>query len=150
MSHLYFQKLSKYDRKREPVTVSIPFAQGRLTASDQLRIWDDNARLPIQTRALAHWPDGSTKWLLVHLQPDLPGNRDKTLRFDIAPREATEPMPHTPVKAVEAPGGIIVGTGPLVFVVRRLGFLPLSGVQLDGEPFGNADAFSGFTLKCDG
>ena len=83
MTQLHFPKLSKFDRRAEPATVSIPFAPGKLAAAEQLRVWDGERRLPIQARPLANWPDGSVKWLLVHLQPDLPGNRDKTLRFDL-------------------------------------------------------------------
>ena len=72
MNTLYFEKLSQFDRPAEPVTVSIPFANGKLTDPRQLRVLDGDEALPVQARVLATWPDGSVKWLLVHLQPDLP------------------------------------------------------------------------------
>ena len=84
MRTLYFEKLSQYDRVAEPVTVSIPFGQGKLPDADHFVIDDDGEAIPSQQRALAHWPDGSVKWLLVHLQPDLPGNLAKTLNFRVA------------------------------------------------------------------
>ena len=83
MNTLYFEKISQFDRCAEPVTVSIPFAAGALTDPARLVIRDNDVALPTQARALATWSDGSVKWLLVHFQPDLPDNRDKTLTFDI-------------------------------------------------------------------
>ena len=41
MSTLHFEKLSQFDRVAEPVTVSIPFGQGKLTDPDQFAIEDD-------------------------------------------------------------------------------------------------------------
>jgi hypothetical protein len=149
VSTLYFQKLSKYERSHEPVTVSIPFAQGRLSAPQHLRVWDDAAQLPLQARALAHWPDGSIKWLLVHLQPDLPGNAAKTLHFDLAPSE-TRSLPAQFVTAQETPDGVRINTGSLSFLVPRTGFWPLTDVRLDGQPVWEAQAWRGFTLECGG
>ena len=71
MNTLYFEKISQFDRPAEPVTVSIPFARGTLDDPRKLVIRDGPAPLAVQPRALAHWEDGSVKWLLVHLQPDL-------------------------------------------------------------------------------
>lgn len=36
MSTLYFEKLSRFDRHAEPVSVSIPFARGRIMDPGQL------------------------------------------------------------------------------------------------------------------
>jgi hypothetical protein len=89
MSTLYFEKLSQFERQTEPVTVSIPFAAESLTDESQLVVIDGDQEIPAQARALAAWQDGSIKWLLVHIQPDLPGNRDKTLQFRVAERCGT-------------------------------------------------------------
>ena len=83
MQTLYFEKISRFDRAAEPVAVSIPFARSMLTDPDHLLILDGETVLPAQRRVLAAWDDGSVKWLLVHFQPDLPGNLDKTLQFAI-------------------------------------------------------------------
>jgi hypothetical protein len=92
MNTLFFEKISQFDREAEPVSVSIPFAEGVLTDGHHLTIRDDSMVLPAQKRVLAAWPDGSIKWLLVHLQPDLPGNQDKSLTFEVTSAAPLTPM----------------------------------------------------------
>lgn len=149
MSTLYFEKLSQFDRAAEPVTVSIPFAQGRLGSPGQLIIRDGKTVLPTQRRVLATWADGSVKWLLVHFQPNLPGNRDKTLEFAIE-EGGTEPGFDVRVAVEQTEAGVRVDTGPLAFLVPRTGFLPVTEVTLDGAPWQVGGEFGGFTLKHDG
>ncbi len=146
MSALFFEKLSQYDRAAEPVTVSIPFAQGILPDPRQFAIEDGSAALPSQQRALAHWPDGSVKWLLVHCQPDLPGNRAKTLGFRIASGSSLQPS--QPVQVTEDADGLLVDTGPLRFRVPRAGFLPVQDVTLKGAQQWSRP-FTGFRLETD-
>lgn len=143
MNTLYFEKISQFDRAAEPVTVSIPFAQGALTDAAHFHIHDGDADLPIQTRVLARWDDGSVKWLLAHLQADLPGNAAKTLTFHIDPSvSASEPVQKVSVTAVD--GGLRVDTGPLAFTVSAVGFRPIVDVTLEGRPL--AQHFDGFAL----
>ena len=97
MSSLYFQKLSQFDRPAEPVTVSIPFACGKLMDAQHLTIRDGEAVIPLQRRVLATWEDGSIKWLLVHFQPDLPGNRDSNGGFAIRCRFENTSMARFPM-----------------------------------------------------
>lgn len=149
MSTLYFEKISKFDRKAEPVTVSIPFARGKLKDPACLVIRDGDAFLPLQARPLARWEDGSIKWVLVHFQPDLPGNLDKTLRFGIA----EEPLPIEPsvrVRATETTAGVWVDSGPLSFLIPNVGFMPVTKVTLNGKKLWDEVPFGGFTLRYDG
>ncbi len=149
MNTLYFEKISQFDRRAEPVTVSIPFAQGRLTDPRRLVIRDGDATLSAQRRVLATWPDQSIKWLLVHFQPDLPGNADKTLRFEIT-NSPSDIAPPTAVQVTETPDGIAVDTGPLSFLVPNTGFLPIRDVRLDGVLLWEGTPFKGFTVRCNG
>ncbi|MBN1312602.1 MAG: hypothetical protein JXB30_14395 [Anaerolineae bacterium] len=146
---LYFEKISQFARVSEPVTVSIPFAKGKLTEPEHLIIRDGDAVLPIQRHVLGTWDDGSVQWLLVHFQPDLPGNHDKTLHFAI---DATEPdlMAGSVVSATETTAGIEVNTGPLSFLVPKEGFLPVRDVKLNGQSLWDKTSFHGFTLNYDG
>ena len=57
MNTLRFEKISKFDRKREPVTVGFPFAEGRLFDPNRLIVTDGDRELPIQRRILSTWPD---------------------------------------------------------------------------------------------
>ena len=50
----------------QPVTVGLPFANGVLHTAESVCLRDAQDRpAPVQATALAHWPDGSVKWLLV-------------------------------------------------------------------------------------
>ena len=147
MSTLYFEKLSQYDRVAEPVTVSIPFAQGQLPDADHLIVEDGGEALPSQQRALAHWSDGSVKWLLVHFQPDLPGNLAKKLSFRVATGPESRAAPQE-VQVTEDGDGLLVDTGPLRFRVPRAGFLPVQDVVVEGGQTWPAP-FAGFKMETD-
>jgi hypothetical protein len=149
MNTLTFEKISRYDRRAEPVSVSIPFASGQLTAAAQLVVRDGDAAVPLQSRSLASWPDGSIKWLLVHVQPDLPGNLEKVLTFEITDSPAAASN-SSRVTVTETGDGIHVDTGPLTFLVPATGFLPLRDVQLGGKRLWRTTPFDGFTLRHNG
>ena len=149
MNTLYFEKISQFDRCAEPVTVSIPFAVGVLTDPARFVIRDGDVALPAQAHALATWPDGSVKWLLVHFQPDLPGNGDKTLVFDVDETcQVSENL--TGLVVTETSFGLHVDTGPLSFLIPNNGFLPVCDVKLNGEALWDATPFKGFALTYDG
>ena len=148
MNTLYFEKISKYNRLREPVTVSIPFARGQLSDPERLTIFDCDEPLPLQRRVLSRWPDESVKWLLVHFQPDLPGNAAHVLRFEILDRALPSPSPNQPVTLVEEATGFRVDTGILSFLVPRHGLLPLADVHLNNRPLFPDSPFNGFSLRC--
>ncbi len=150
MNTLRFEKISKFDRKREPATVSFPFAEGRLSDPNRLIVTDGGRELPIQRRILSTWPAGSVKWLLVHLQPDLPGNAGKELRFEIVESPIGSAAPDVVVTAEKTERGIVVDTGPLSFLVSYEGFLPLAEMRLDGKRLWKKNPFGGFRMSCGG
>src|SRR5262245_31958873 len=49
----------------QPVTIGIPFAKGTLRDPNSLRLSDSVEEIPLQAQVLAHWSDGSVKWLLL-------------------------------------------------------------------------------------
>src|SRR5262245_5475074 len=50
----------------QPVTVGVPFPRGALRDLATLRLADDIGKLvPLQTKPLARWSDGSVRWLLI-------------------------------------------------------------------------------------
>ena len=152
MNTLTFEKISRFDRPAEPASLSIPFARGRLFNPDQLVIWEsekEKKALPLQRRVLARWPDGSVQWLLVHFQPDLPGNLERTFSFEIA--EALPlAAPANAIILLEGAEGIALDTGPLQFFIPRRGFLPLTRVALNGQPAFGEMPFGGFELTLSG
>src|SRR5438128_116383 len=56
-------------RRAEPVTLGLPWPRGRLSDPARLRLHDDaGTDLPLQTRVLDSWPDGSVRWVLLDCQ----------------------------------------------------------------------------------
>ena len=152
MNTLTFEKISRFERPAEPASISIPFARGRLLDPSQLVIYDPQAAgngLPLQHRVLARWPDGSVQWLLVHFQPDLPGNLARVFFFEIASTK----LPAEPAQVVtlqESPQGVTLDTGPLQFCLPRRGFFPLTRVVLNGQLVFGEMPFGGFELSLSG
>ena len=69
-------------RSREPLAVGVPLARGVLQNADGLTLNDDQGNpLPVQTRPLSCWPDGSIKWLLCDFLADLPSSRESVFRL---------------------------------------------------------------------
>ena len=63
------------ERVDEPVTTGVPFAPGVLAKGAPLALLDAKGKeVPLQTRVLAHWPDGSVKWVLLDFQTGVPAN----------------------------------------------------------------------------
>jgi len=148
-STLTFEKISRYDRRAEPVSFSVPLARGTLADPRRLSIADADGRTyPLQRQVLARWEDGSIKWLQVHWQPDLPGNREATFALQVG-NPAEEPEPNQHVTVTESAEGLRVDTGPLAFTVSRAGFLPVRDVVLDGTPLWPGSPFSGFSILTD-
>lgn len=146
MPTLTFEKISKFDRVAEPVSVSIPFARGRMPAGKTFQITGGGSPLAVQVCPLAHWDDGSVKWLLAHFQPDLPGNRAHTLDFQ--PGDAA--MAAGPqVRVAKENGGFRVDTGPLSFFVPDLGYWPVTDVRLNGHDLFGQRPLQGFALAVD-
>lgn len=56
-----------------PLKTGVPFPIGALSSTDQLRLenLDEATEIPAQFNALAHWPDGSLKSVLVQTQLNL-------------------------------------------------------------------------------
>ena len=88
---------SGVDRQGWPVTSGIPVIQGSLTSLDQVAlVTAAGQELPLQTEALAHWPDGSVRWLLLDFQTDLKANQRRAfeIRFgsDVARTTVADPV----------------------------------------------------------
>lgn len=58
-------------RQAEPIRIGLPLPRGCRTTPPTGLDGDDGRRVAIQSRALAHWPDGSIKWLLIDARIDL-------------------------------------------------------------------------------
>ena len=140
MAFLHFPKLSQYPRRREPVSVGIPWSQGRLPDPTHLLILDGDTPLPTQVQVLGTWPDGSVRWSLVHFQPDLPGNKTKDFQLEVG-TAAVPVEPEEQVSVAQHGTEWRVNTGPLNFALHQGSVFALHDVSLKDNEF-----WSGLTV----
>ena len=131
MIPLRFDVIAADERVAEPVQAGIPLPPGALTDPARLRIRDRGRPMPVQTRVLSTWPDGSVRWILAIFQPDLPGAAAKDLICDL---DGCEPAPaRETIRIEESDSGWVVDVGPMQVTVLRDGFDLLHEVKLDGR-----------------
>ncbi len=80
----------------EPVVFGIPLPEGALGVASAATLSDGGRPVPIATRALVRWPDGTIKWLLVEGRVRLQPNESKTLTLALG----TGVQPVTPDRRV--------------------------------------------------
>ncbi len=92
-----------------PVSVGIPFPEGALGSSDQIRLLEKSrAEIPLQAHTLAHWADGSVRWALLDFLAD--GKDNCTVEYG---REISRNQPDDPLTVDQSRTGITVTTGPI-------------------------------------
>lgn len=91
-----------------PVSVGVPFAKGALGRANQIRLLQSRTEIPVQSRALTHWDDGSVKWALLDFQAD--GQSDYIAEYG---RDVKPISPDEPLDVVESHHDITVTTGPI-------------------------------------
>ncbi len=119
-------------RSQAAIRGGVPFPQGMLQPTDTLGLYDaeTEAQLPLQTRILSVWPDGSVRWLLVDTQSDLPGQT--TRRVALRRTETTAEI-GTPLEVSEVGDTIQITSGNLsVEVPTNYGGL-IHRASLDGQ-----------------
>ena len=125
-------------RRGWPVTSGIPFAQGALADPKASALFDaDGRELQLQTEALATWPDGSVRWLLLDFQIDLARGQRNTLTLRHGPG-TTRRSVEEPLSVRRDDQRIIIDTGPMHVVLDPSCLAFLTGVWLDGVGAGGA------------
>lgn len=132
-----------YDRDREPVSVAIPVARGQMSDGASLRILDGDRELPRQVKVTSTWEDGSVRWLMAHLMPDLPGDRGHRLVY--ATEGSANLAADVAVRVEALDGGVTIDTGLLQFAISGESGPLFGHVTLDGKPV-LGDAFGGFEI----
>lgn len=84
-----------FDRHHEPVRLGIPLVKGHCFDTDQLRLKNHlGAGVPAQLRALAHWPDGSVRWVLTEARVAVAANATETLHLENLHQSARQGRQH--------------------------------------------------------
>ncbi len=103
-------------RVNDNVRSGVPFPKGSLLVTDALMMKDEASILPLQTRTLSTWDDGSVRWLLLDTQLSLDSNGSCELVLSKVEQEATI---DTPVTATENEDYITVTTGKLTVEIPK-------------------------------
>ncbi|HSP96051.1 MAG TPA: beta-L-arabinofuranosidase domain-containing protein [Candidatus Dormibacteraeota bacterium] len=125
------------ERQHWPLTFSVPWPRGALRKGEAVAVHEDGgAALPVQSRVLSAWPDGSTRWLLVDTQVDLRPSQERHLRVE----HGTPGHARATLTVTSGAERIDVDTGALRFSVPRTHFGLLEGLHPAGEkrPFSGA------------
>lgn len=100
-------------RIKEPVGLGIPLPKGTVRNAQQLALMDGDKPLTVQLQPLAHWPDGSIRWVHASTLVDLAPNSQKDLVLD----HLQTPSPSTNKAAVSQTAGglqITTATGSVI------------------------------------
>jgi len=82
---LHLREDAGLDRIREPIQVGIPIPEGVLLSAHLLTVaGTENHSIPVwQATPLAHWPDGSIRWLKLNFQVNLAARQATTLTLGV-------------------------------------------------------------------
>lgn len=83
MIEIYCEKLYKYSRIEEPVSVTIPFKKGAYTKTEDMAVLQNGSPVLIQPKVTARYDDGSIRYLFLRFLADLPANKAAVLQFDV-------------------------------------------------------------------
>jgi len=135
------------------VSGGLPLPRGELKDAEHVRLFLQGSEVPLQTKALAFWPDRSIKWLLLTFPLDGAGGcrvaggqgEGKRLPFDVTLRgdkkvrfelqygaAARKGAVTTPMTAIHETMNPIINTGPLELVLGK-GPQWLRSVKLNGR-----------------
>jgi len=134
-------------RHHWPVTRGLPFPEGALRDVAQLRLLDENrSEVPLQTKSLALWADGSVRWALLHFQADLQPQATARYHLEYGPGVARRDV-GTDLTVQQRDNQIIIDTGPLhVGVSTQAGLALLDDVRLGNRMVLVPGASQGFVL----
>lgn len=131
----------EFDRTDQWAVGGVPLDRGELDPDDEVALRnDEGGNLPLQTRELAYWPDGSVKWLLVVTRCDVVSDETReskdgsdggaALRLV---RGHAPGMRRTRVRVEDDEDVVRVHTGSMTFTVPRTESVLLGSVELDGR-----------------
>ena len=113
---IYFDKLYRYQRIAEPVSVAIPMKKGELYDTDRIAVLQNEKAVPVQPKVTSRHEDGSIRYLFLRFMPDLPANKGTVMQCDFDSDLKAE---DTGVVVEETENGYFVNCDGLVFAVEN-------------------------------
>ena len=118
-----------------PTRSGIPFPQGMLMSSKQLKLTDEHgSEIPLQARSLGYWPDQSIKWVLLDFQTDTHSNSEHVYVLEYG-NTVTRKNNDSGLSLTENDDEITVDTGRLNIIFDKTRFAPFSNISLDGNSY---------------
>ncbi len=94
-------------RINEPVSLGIPLTKGAVQTIHQLALMDSHKSISVQLAPLAHWPDGSIRWVHASFLVSLDSNSNKD--FVLTKLQTASPAIPKPVFD-QTNGGLVIHT----------------------------------------
>ncbi|MCL2528249.1 MAG: glycoside hydrolase family 127 protein [Defluviitaleaceae bacterium] len=145
MNNLYFEKHASFERKNEPVKVSIPFAKGEVKDINTLRIHSENGSAVSQSQVLGNWDDGSVKWAKVDFLADLPANKSKMYHYDFSGSTT-----HNPGVAITENGPTLIAYNGCIRITlnNTPGEQPIHSIEGNGLSIGPRQISGPYIMDC--
>ncbi|MFW6156208.1 MAG: hypothetical protein ACOC7J_02720, partial [Armatimonadota bacterium] len=112
------------DAERWPVTSGVPFPEGHLAHTDDMRVMRDGREVMAQLKPLGTWPDGSIKWALVTILADVPAGESAEYTIEYG-RDVDNMLATARVRPIARDEGdhVSLDTGAAQFTVDEHGQL---------------------------
>jgi hypothetical protein len=131
-------------RGPEPFTCGVPWPRGAAPAGASLELVDERGQgVPLQSRVLDRWPDGSVRWALLDWQAD--AGASGAFRVGVAAGPARS-GPGPGVRAERLGDAVVVDTGLARFELAAGAAFPFRAVTVGGAPAVDA-ARTAFTAE---
>ncbi|WDP90764.1 MAG: hypothetical protein HUN04_14075 [Desulfobacter sp.] len=128
-----FNETAGINRHKEPVTWGMPFPKGMVRDISDICIIDDAKEVPaFFSTPLAHWADGSIKWILFDSQLSVGSYDSKPLYLYYSTEKSVQPI-FSKLKCQESEKKIIILTGIAEFHIVKNPFIPFSEVFFKGK-----------------
>lgn len=127
MIQLNLEKLYRYPRNQEHMSVAVPVKKGRLHTIEEVSVFDGAKQLPAQCKVTSHYEDGSIRFFFLRFCGNLPANQGHTFQLYLDREDQTTHLKNTQSAAsvidkvivAETDAGFSVDTGFLQFTVKN-------------------------------
>lgn len=131
MITLIVQEESGISRFNEPLTVGVPFPQGRVQQPSELQLVDSQKQtIPCQTQVLAQWSDQSLKWVLFDFQVTVAAHAVE--QYEICTGQASHKPAFQGITVENASDAFVVNTGSARFILNITNLTLFEQVVTDG------------------
>lgn len=87
MLDIYIDKLYRYPRIQECVSVAVPFKKGELKSISEIAVLQNGKECVIQPEVTSSYDDGSVKFLFISFMADLPANKRTKVILSVSSEE---------------------------------------------------------------